>query len=142
MPSPITNQTEFLRNLHVLLVDDIYAVRKVLARILRSLGVEGHIDEAGNGLEAWEMIQARNYDVVICDMRMPQMNGLELLKLLRATPQFVELPFLMISGEVSNDILAQMVENEWERYLLKPFTTAKLEKRLLQLLGRTNNTHS
>jgi PleD family two-component response regulator len=67
---------------------------------------------------------------------MPRMNGLELKKLLRATPRFAELPFLMITGEVSADMMALAVESERDGYLLKPFPSAVLEKRLLQLLGK------
>jgi len=135
MPSKNTNHKKVLRNLNVLVVDDISAVRNILAQILQGLGVGGRIDQAGDGLEAWEMMQTYNYDVVICDIRMPRMNGLELKKLLRATPRFVELPFLMITGEVSEDMMALAVESQWDGYLLKPFPSAVLEKRLLKLLG-------
>jgi CheY-like chemotaxis protein len=129
---------EIFRNLNVLVVDDISAVRHTLAQILRSLGVEGRIDTAGDGLEAWDLMQGRNYDVVICDIRMPRMNGLELRRLLRATPRFAELPFLMITGEVSEDIMALAVETKWDGYLLKPFPSVVLEKWLLKLLQKAD----
>lgn len=130
-----SNHKEVLRKLDVLVVDDISAVRNILAQILRGLGVGGRIDKAEDGLEAWEMMQTCHYDIIICDIRMPRMNGLELKKLLRATPRFGELPFLMITGEVSEDIMASAVESKWDGYLLKPFPGAVLEKRLLKLLG-------
>ncbi|MBI4642884.1 MAG: response regulator [Deltaproteobacteria bacterium] len=134
-----TNHREVFRNLNVLVVDDISAVRHILAQILRGLGVEGRIDTASDGLEAWEMMQNSNYSVVICDIRMPRMNGLELRRLLRATPRFAELPFLMITGEVSEDIMALAVESKWDGYLLKPFPSAVLEKRLLKLLAKADD---
>jgi CheY-like chemotaxis protein len=133
------NHKEVLRNISVLLVDDISAVRNILAQILRNLGLEGRIDAAGDGLEAWEMMQNCKYDVVICDIRMPRMNGLELKRLLRATPRFAELPFLMITGEVSEEMMALAVESKWDGYLLKPFPSAVLAKLLLKLLGKTDN---
>ena len=133
------NHKEVLRKLDVLVVDDIAAVRNILAQILRNLGVEGRIDAAGDGLEAWEMMQTNTYDVVICDIRMPRMNGLELKRLLRATPRFAELPFLMITGEVSEDMMALAVESKRDGYLLKPFPSAVLAKLLLKLLGKTDN---
>jgi two-component system cell cycle response regulator len=139
MQNSSTNHREVFQQLNVLVVDDISAVRQILAQILQGLGVGGRIDMAGDGLEAWEMMQTCNYDVVICDIRMPRMNGLELRKLLRATPRFAELPFLMITGEVSEDMMALAVESERDGYLLKPFPSAVLEKRLLQLLGRADN---
>ena len=135
-----TNHKEVLRKLDVLVVDDIAAVRNILAQILRNLGVEGRIDAAGDGLEAWEMMQTNRYDVVVCDIRMPRMNGLELKRLLRATPRFAELPFLMITGEVSEDMMALAVESKRDGYLLKPFPSAVLAKLLLKLLGKTDNT--
>jgi CheY-like chemotaxis protein len=126
---------EALRNLDVLVVDDISAVRNILAQILRNLGVEGRIDMAGDGLEAWEKIQSCKYDIVICDIRMPRMNGLELKRLLRATPSFAELPFLMITGEVSEQMISQAVDGKQNGYLLKPFPSAVLAKMVLKLLG-------
>jgi two-component system chemotaxis response regulator CheY len=133
------NHKEALRNLDVLIVDDISAVRNILTQILRNLGVEGRINVAGDGLEAWEMMQASKYDVVICDIRMPRMNGLELKRLLRATPRFAEVPFLMITGEVSEEMMALAVESQRDGYLLKPFPSAVLAKMLLKLLGKTDN---
>ncbi len=129
---------EVLRRLDILVVDDISAVRHILAQILRSLGVEGRIDTAEDGLEAWEKMQRCKYDAVICDIRMPRMNGLELKKLLRATPRFAEMPFLMITGEVSEAMMALAVESEWDGYLLKPFPSAVLAKLLLRLLGQND----
>lgn len=131
---------EVLRKLDILVVDDISAVRNILAQILRNLGVEGRIDTAGDGLEAWEKMQTCKYDAVICDIRMPRMNGLELKRLLRATPRFAEMPFLMITGEVSEAMMALAVESEWDGYLLKPFPSAVLAKLLLRLLGQTDKT--
>jgi len=71
---------------------------------------------------------------------MPRMNGLELKRLLRATPRFAELPFLMITGEVSEDMMALAVESKRDGYLLKPFPSAVLAKLLLKLLSKTDNT--
>ncbi len=138
MLNPGENRWKALRNLDVLVVDDISAVRIILAQILRGLGVEGRIDVAGDGVEAWQMMQNHNYDIIICDIRMPRMNGLELKKLLRATPHFAEMPFLMITGEVSEDMMARVVESKFDGYLLKPFPIAVLGKRLLKLLGKTD----
>ena len=131
---------EVLRKLDILVVDDISAVRNILAQILRNLGVEGRVDTAGDGLEAWEKMQTCKYDAVICDIRMPRMNGLELKRLLRATPRFAEMPFLMITGEVSEAMMALAVESPWDGYLLKPFPSVVLAKLLLRLLGHNDKT--
>ena len=126
---------EVLKSLNVLVVDDIFAVRNIFLEILRELGVGGRVDTAGDGLEAWAMMQINDYDVVISDIRMPVMSGLELRKLIRATPRFARLPFLIITGEVSEDTMKRAMESDRDGYLLKPFPIAVLEKRILQILG-------
>ena len=133
-----TNHKEVLKKIDVLVVDDISAVRNIMNQILRNLGVGGRIDEAADGLEAWEIMQKCNYDVVICDIRMPRMNGLELKERLRAHPKFGELPFLMITGEVSEEMMESAVKCKWDGYLLKPFPSAVLEKCLLKLLAKAD----
>ena len=135
-----TSRKEVLKSLNILVVDDIAAVRNVLTEILRQLGVGGRVDTAEDGLKAWLMMQARNYDVVISDILMPRMNGLELRKLVRATPRFSKLPFLIITGEISEQMIARALESEKDGYLLKPFPSALLEKRILQLLGKADAT--
>jgi len=126
---------EVLGKLDVLVVDDISVVRNALARILRSLGIRGRIDKAEDGFKAWEMIQTYNYGLVVSDIQMPRMTGLELKKIVRTTPRFAELPFLMITGEVSEDILANVKESRFDGFLLKPFHRVVLEARLRELLN-------
>jgi tetratricopeptide (TPR) repeat protein len=102
--------------------------------MLQHLGVKGDIQEAGDGQEAWEVLQERTFDLVVCDINMPRMNGLELLRHLRATPRYHTTPFLMISGEVSEDFVAASAESEVDGYLLKPFKIDSLEGRLRSII--------
>jgi two-component system chemotaxis response regulator CheY len=120
--------------LNVLVVDDMPAIRRMLRQMLQHLGVKGDILEAGDGQEAWEALQARPFDLVVCDINMPRMNGLDLLRRLRATSQYQTTPFLMISGEVSEDIIAASAESEVDGYLLKPFKVDSLEGRLRSII--------
>jgi tetratricopeptide (TPR) repeat protein len=71
---------------------------------------------------------------VVCDINMPRMSGLDLLRCLRATPRYQTTPFLMISGEVSEDIVAASAESEVDGYLLKPFKIDSLEGRLRSIV--------
>jgi two-component system chemotaxis response regulator CheY len=121
-------------SLNVLVVDDMPAIRRMLRQMLQHLGVQGDIQEAGDGQEAWEALQERSYDLVVCDINMPRMNGLDLLRHLRATPQYETTPFLMITGEVSEDIVAASAESEVDGYLLKPFKVDSLESRLRAII--------
>ena len=120
--------------LNVLVVDDMPAIRRMLRQMLLHLGVQGYIKEAGDGQEAWEALQEQAFDLVVCDINMPRMNGLELLRRLRATTQYQTTPFLMISGEVSEDIIAASAESEVDGYLLKPFKIDSLESRLRAII--------
>jgi len=120
--------------LNVLVVDDMPAIRRMLRQMLQHLGVRGDIEEAGDGLEAWETLQERSFDLVVCDINMPRMNGLDLLRSLRATDQYRTTPFLMISGEVAEDIIAASAESEVDGYLLKPFKVESLEIRLRDII--------
>jgi two-component system chemotaxis response regulator CheY len=120
--------------LNVLVVDDMPTIRRMLRQMLQHLGVKGDIQEAGDGQEAWETLQERSFDLVVCDINMPRMSGLDLLRHLRATPQYQTTPFLMISGEVSEDIVAASAESEVDGYLLKPFKIDSLEGRLRSII--------
>lgn len=129
------NHQELLENLHILLVDDFAAVRTLLCNLLRGIGIRGPIDEAGDGLAAWKLIQDGDYDIVICDIRMPLMDGMELNKLLRATRRFADLPFLFISGEVTERVMAAGITSKYDGYIVKPFLIGKLKKEILKLIN-------
>ena len=124
--------------LNVLVVDDMPAIRRMLRQMLMSLGVRGRIDESADGVEAWEALQEQTYDLVICDINMPRLNGLELLKRFRALPKYQTTPFLMITGEVSEKVVAAAAESEVDGYLLKPFKLSALENRLRAIIKKNN----
>lgn len=125
---------KIFKPLNVLVVDDMSVVRRMVCQMLLHLGVMGDIQEAGDGQEAWEHLQKRPFDLVVCDINMPRMNGLDLLRRLRAIPHYQTIPFLMITGEVSEDIVAAAAESEVDAYLLKPFKIGSLEARLRTIL--------
>jgi CheY-like chemotaxis protein len=102
--------------------------------MLRHLGVTGPISEAADGLEAWESIQQATPDLVICDVNMPRMDGLQLLRTLRDSPRHRHLPFLLITGEISEGLVSAALLSDLDAYLMKPFRLATLENRLRTLL--------
>jgi two-component system chemotaxis response regulator CheY len=122
--------------LNVLVVDDMPGIRRMLKQMLMLLGVNGRIGEANDGVDALDILQDIPYDVVICDINMPRMNGLELLRAMRANPRYETTPFLMITGEVSEEVVAVAAESEVDSYLLKPFQAAALETRLLEIIRK------
>lgn len=131
----------------VLIVDDDPMMREVLARRLRRLG---HIIlEAEDGLQALETLRAEPVDLVLTDLRMPGMNGTELLERLQADPALREVPAIMISGAEDSGEVIRAIELGAEDFLPKPFDPtllrarvgASLEKKRLRdhqraLLGR------
>jgi two-component system chemotaxis response regulator CheY len=121
-------------SLNAMLVDDLPAIRHLLRQMLLHLGVCGLIKEAGDGLQAWETLQTFPADLVICDISMPRLNGIELLKKLRASPLHRHTPFLLITGEVAEDLVAAAVSSDVDGYLMKPFRLHTLETRLRGLL--------
>lgn len=131
---PLGPSRELFGPLKVLVVDDIPAIRHLLAQMLQQLGVGPPIQQAADGQEAWEALQSRLYDLVVCDINMPRMSGLELLKRLRGHPHYESTPFLLITGEVSEDTVAAAVESEVDGYILKPFRLSALETRLRAII--------
>jgi CheY-like chemotaxis protein len=128
----------FFAPLHVMVVDDMPVIRRMLGHMLQTLGVRRPVHESADGLDAWEALHDNFYDLVICDINMPRMNGLELLRRFRADPRYETVPFLMITGEVTEDIVAA-AESEVDGYLLKPFKLSTLESRLRTIILHKHN---
>jgi CheY-like chemotaxis protein len=129
-------KSKIFHNLDVLLADDIPAICLVLKEMLRRLGVGGRIDAAADGREAWDLLQNRPYSLVISDINMPRMNGLELQKLMRQSNRYEKTPLLLVTGEVSEDILNRVMQSEWDAYLPKPIKINNLAHYFHSLLKR------
>lgn len=128
---------ELLVRLDVLIVDDLAAVRSLLQKMLRNLGVGGHIDEAADGLEAWSMLQQRSYGLILCDINMPRMTGLELRKQMYSSNLHEFTPFLFFTGEVDEELLATVTECKCD-VILKPFRINKLAQVIRVTLSMQN----
>lgn len=105
-----------------LVVDDSRTVRTILAKSLRELGFD--VLEAANGREALEVIEAEKTAVklILLDWDMPEMNGLDLLKRLRHTPEFSSLVVVMVTAETEQGHIAEALEAGANEYVMKPFT--------------------
>jgi two-component system chemotaxis response regulator CheY len=103
-----------------MVVDDSRAVRMIIARTLKELGYE--VIEAGNGLQALDALTNRGaVDVVLADWNMPEMDGLQLLKALRATPAYRDLPVIMVTTEAEIEQMVVAVAAGATEYVMKPF---------------------
>ena len=113
-----------------LVVDDSRAVRMILARTLRELGYE--VCEAANGRDALDIIESEKalLTLVLTDWNMPEINGLDLVKLVRQDPQMSSLVMVMVTTETELDQMAAALEAGANEYVMKPFTKDILVEKL------------
>jgi two-component system chemotaxis response regulator CheY len=113
-------------NMRVLIVDDFSTMRRIIKNILRQLGFT-NIIEADDGSAAWEILNKDQVDFIISDWNMPQMTGIELL---RASEEFADLPFLMVTAEAQQENIIEAVQAKVSNYIVKPFTAETLGQKI------------
>ena len=119
-----------IEKMRVLVVDDSRTLRKVLVRELRQIGPM-QIEEASDGLEALEILQARTFDLVLLDMEMPELDGLGVLTALKKSGQLSGLPVIVISSAEEIDKTVKCIEMGAEDYLPKTFNPILLRARII-----------
>ncbi len=121
---------------NVLIVDDSFSMRSVIKKVLSMSGF--HMDkchEAGNGREGLAVLEKEWVDVIISDINMPEMNGLEMLKQLKEHPVYQTIPVIVISTEGSEDRINEAFCNGAKGFIKKPFLPEDLKKILHDVLG-------
>ena len=117
--------------LDVLIVDDSAAIRKILQRVLRQAEVPlGTVYEAGDGREALEQLRAQKVGLVLSDINMPNMDGLQLLREIRANGAWRDLPVVMITTEGGQTRVMEAVQLGASGYVRKPFTADQIKEKL------------
>ncbi|NCD25511.1 MAG: response regulator [Deltaproteobacteria bacterium] len=116
-------------NMRVLIVDDFSTMRRIIKNILRQLGFN-NILEADDGTSAWETLNRDQIDFIISDWNMPQMTGIELLRKVRASEEFADLPFLMVTAEAQQENIIEAVQAKVSNYIVKPFTAETLGQKI------------
>lgn len=115
--------------MRVLVIDDSRAIRSILRRILRDMQFE--VLEASNGREALEVLAASDPpDLVMVDWNMPEMNGLEFIKAVRADERYRALPLLMVTSESELGHVGMALEAGCDEYAMKPFTADVIRDKL------------
>lgn len=121
--------------LDVLIVDDSAAIRKILQRVLMQTDVAfGEIQEAADGLEAIEKLKQRSFGLVLSDINMPNMDGIQLLGQMRANAQWSNIPVVMITTEGSQAKVLEAVDLGARGYVRKPFTADQIKEKLVGLI--------
>lgn len=117
-----------------LVIDDSRAIRMILGRTLNRFGYE--VCSAANGREALDMIGQEDLalSVILVDWNMPEMNGLEFVKSIRANPRYSEVPLMMVTTETEIEQMYRALEAGANEYVMKPFTDEIIADKL-RLLG-------
>ncbi len=119
----------------ILIVDDSSAIRKILQRVLRQAEIPvGTVHEAGDGLEAIEMLRTRPIHLVLSDINMPNMDGIELLAQIRATAAWRDIPVVLITTEGGQTKVMEAAQLGASGYVRKPFTAEQIKEKLSGLL--------
>lgn len=122
-------------NTKFLVVDDFSTMRRIIRNLLKDLGFN-NVDEAEDGVIALNKIKKENFDFIVCDWNMPNMDGLTLLKTLRADPLFVNLPVLMVTAEAKKENIIAAAQAGAHGYVVKPFTAATLDEKLTKIFEK------
>lgn len=120
--------------LKVLVVDDVQLMRKMVIKTCQDLGLT-RFTEYENGFEAWEGLIAHYskgepFDIVISDVTMPHMTGIDFLKKVRADSRFKTLPFIMVTAESEKHMIMDAIQAGVSQYLMKPFAPNILAEKL------------
>ena len=125
-----------MNSIRVLIVDDSSVMRKILERSLRQAGVElTSAFQAGNGAEALAVLAESQVDLILCDINMPVMDGLEFVKQLPGVENAKGAPVIMITTEGSESHVVQALSAGAKGYIRKPFTPEQVKDHVLPLLG-------
>ncbi|WP_031386205.1 chemotaxis response regulator CheY [Desulfonatronum thiodismutans] len=117
------------KSMRVLVVDDFSTMRRIIKNILRQLGFT-NIVEADDGTTAWEVLNKERIDFVISDWNMPKMTGIELLRKVRASEEYADVPFLMVTAEGLQENIIEAVQAKVSNYIVKPFTPETLGQKI------------
>ncbi len=119
----------------ILIVDDFSTMRRIIKNLLRDLGFT-NTQEADDGSTALPMLKSGSFDFLVTDWNMPGMTGIELLKAVRADPDLVKLPVLMVTAESKREQIVEAAEAGVNGYVVKPFTAATLEEKIKKIFER------
>ncbi len=119
----------------ILVVDDSSTMRRIIKNTLARLGHKDVL-EGEDGVQGWEQLDSNpDIEVLITDWNMPNMNGLELVKKVRADERFEDLPIIMVTTEGGKAEVITALKAGVNNYIVKPFTPQVLKEKLQAVLG-------
>jgi two-component system, chemotaxis family, chemotaxis protein CheY len=123
------------KNMKILIVDDFSTMRRIIKNLLRDLGLN-NTQEADDGSTALPMLQKGEFDFVVTDWNMPGMQGIDLLKAIRADENLKHIPVLMVTAEAKREQIIAAAQAGVNGYVVKPFTAATLKEKLDKIFER------
>lgn len=125
-----------MSEVRTLIVDDSSVMRKIVERALRQAGLDPLVvHEASNGAEGLDLLKATSVDLILSDINMPSMDGLEFLRQIQAQKLAPGVPVVMITTESSEEHVKQAIQAGARGYIRKPFTAEQVKERVLPLVG-------
>lgn len=119
----------------ILVVDDFSTMRRIIKNLLKDLGFT-NVQEADDGSTALPMLQQGEFDFVVTDWNMPGMQGIDLLRAIRADDSLKHLPVLMVTAEAKKEQIVAAAQAGVNGYVVKPFTAATLKEKLDKIFER------
>lgn len=123
------------KEMKILVVDDFSTMRRIIKNLLRELGFN-NTHEADDGTTALPMLKSGNFDFLVTDWNMPGMNGLDLLKTVRAEPTLAKMPVLMVTAESKREQIIEAAQAGVNGYIVKPFTAGTLKEKIDKIFER------
>jgi len=118
-----------------LVVDDFSTMRRIVRGLLKEMGIND-VDEAEDGAVALNKLRHQQFDFVISDINMPNMNGFDLLKAVKADAALAHLPVLMVTAEARKEDIVLAAQSGAAGYIVKPFTKATLEDKMNKIVAK------
>jgi two-component system chemotaxis response regulator CheY len=125
------------KNMKILIVDDFSTMRRIIKNLLRDLGFT-NTAEADDGNSALPMLLSGSFDFLVTDWNMPGMNGIELLRAVRADERLKHMPVLMVTAEAKRDQIIEAAQAGVNGYVVKPFTAQVLKEKIDKIFERVN----
>jgi len=124
-----------MTKIRTMIIDDSSVMRKIVERSLRQAGIDlTEVVEAGNGAEALNALKSNTVDLILCDINMPVMNGLEFVTQLQSVDSAKGVPVVMITTEASESHVVQALSAGARGYIRKPFTPDQVKEHVIPVL--------
>jgi two-component system chemotaxis response regulator CheY len=123
------------KGMKILVVDDFPTMRRIVRNLLKELGY-ANVDEAEDGAAGLSRLRNGGFDFVVSDWNMPNLDGLEMLKQIRADASLSHLPVLMVTAEAKKENIIAAAQAGADGYVVKPFTAATLQEKLDKIIEK------